>query len=94
MSFTPVWQVLGLKPIIGQIKKGKINFQQWTKEDREDFYESWDDPEYFRNLYEADKEKTYDFKIYNDRDTNELLCEIVNDDERDGTIFYKHEVIF
>jgi hypothetical protein len=71
----------------GYITEAKVNFYKWNKEE---YYETYDCPEYYRRLYESNREKTYSFK-WDGKEFWELINEI---DEREGALFYTKELIF
>lgn len=67
--------------------QAKINFNTW---DLNGYAESWDDPEYFRNIFLNKKDENYKM-IW---DGNEFW-ELKNaDDEREGTLFETKDIIF
>lgn len=71
----------------GFIIQAKINFNTW---DLNGYAESWDDPEYFRNIFLNKKDENYEM-IW---DGNEFW-ELKNaDDEREGTLFETKDIIF
>lgn len=67
--------------------KAKVNFEVW---DIEAFAESWDDPDYFRNIFLNRKDEVYEMEW-----DGEEFWELKNaDDEREGTLFQTKELIF
>lgn len=69
----------------GKEIKAKINFKTW---DLEEWSESWDDPEYFKDLF-SNKEE-----IYTLRWDGQEFFEIVNiEDERENELFEPHQLI-
>lgn len=67
--------------------RAKVNFEVW---DIESFAESWDDPEYFRNIFLNEKNETYDMQW----DGEEFWELHGAEDEREGTLFETKELIF
>lgn len=71
----------------GYTEKAKINFNKW---DLEEFANSWDDADYFRNIFLDRQDEVYEMQW----DGIEFW-ELKNvDDEREGTLFQTKELIF
>ncbi|WP_291548109.1 hypothetical protein [Clostridium sp. HMP27] len=67
--------------------KAKVNFQTWNIDA---FAESWDNPEYFRNIFLDSQDEVYEMEW----DGTEFW-EIKNvDDEREGTLFEMKDIVF
>lgn len=67
--------------------KAKVNFEVW---DIEAFAESWDDPDYFRDIFQNNKDEVYEMEW-----DGKEFWELKNaDDEREGTLFETEDLIF
>lgn len=64
----------------GFILQAKVNFKTW---DIEAFAESWDDPEYFKNIFLDKQDEIYEM-VWDGEEFFELLTA---PDEREGTLF-------
>lgn len=67
--------------------KAKVNFQMWNVDE---FAESWDDPEYFRDIFLNNKDDIYEM-VWDGKEFWELKSA---DDEREGTLFQTKDLIF
>lgn len=71
----------------GYIEKAKVNFNAW---DIEAFAESWDDPDYFRDIFLDKKDEVYEMEW-----DGEEFWELHGvDDEREDTLFETKDLIF
>lgn len=67
--------------------KAKVNFNSWSLKD---WSESWDDPQYFFNLFDNKRDQVYEFQW-----DGQEFWELVNcKDERRDTLFESNQLIF